>query len=144
VTFYPDEGVIIKRLQSANLNVVLMGAVKTGRTSVPVLNGLNFVGNVYAAAMTLDSCGIYTTNPATGLAPGNASTADTIAIFNGTTYDTYYYSNAGGIIGNGWRKVGGGSADQAGVAIPVGSAIIINRKSSGGFDWVAPQHPATI
>jgi uncharacterized protein (TIGR02597 family) len=143
-TIYPDEGVIVKRLQSAAVNVVLMGAVKTGQTAAAVVGGLNFIGNVYAAGMTLNSSGIYTGNPATGLAPGNASTADTIDIYNGSTYDSYYFSNAGGLVGNGWRKIGGGSADQQNVAIPVGSSIIVNRKTAGSFNWVAPQHPTTL
>jgi uncharacterized protein (TIGR02597 family) len=143
-TIYPDEGVIVKRLQSAAVNVVLMGAVKTGQTALAVVGGLNFIGNVYAAGMTLNSSGIYTGNAATGLAPGNASTADTIDIYNGTTYDSYYFSNAGGLVGNGWRKIGGGSTDQQNVAIPVGSSIIVNRKTAGSFSWVAPQHPTTL
>jgi uncharacterized protein (TIGR02597 family) len=141
---FPDEGVIVKRLGSAPVNVVLIGAVKTGQTVAAVVGGLNFVGNVYAAGMTLNSSGIYTGNATTGLAPGNASTADTIDIYNGTTYDSYYVSNAGGLVGNGWRRIGGGSVDQQNVAIPAGSSVIINRKAAGSFNWVAPQHPATL
>ncbi len=143
-TVYPDDGMIVQRSQSAAVNVVLMGAVKTGQTSIPVLSGLNITGNVYAANMTLSSSGIYTGNSSTGVASGNASTADTVQIYNGSTYDTYYYSNSGGLVGNGWRKVGGGSTDQASVPITVGSAVIIQRKAGASFDWVPPQHPAIL
>jgi uncharacterized protein (TIGR02597 family) len=51
--FYPEDGVVIQRLQSRKRSVILMGAVKTGQTSIPVAAGLNFLGNVYAAPQTL-------------------------------------------------------------------------------------------
>ena len=140
----PEQGVIVNRLQSANLSVVLMGAVKTGATSTPVFPGLNFVSNIYAANMTLGSSSLYTDGTgATGVLPGSAATADTVQIYNGTSYDTYFYSS-GGLIGAGWRKQGGGSADQSGVALPVGVSVIVTRQGGTGFNWVAPQHPATI
>ena len=140
----PEQGVIVNRLQSANLSVVLMGAVKTGATSTPVFSGLNFVSNIYAANMTLGSSSLYTDGTgATGVLPGSASTADTVQIYNGTSYDTYFYSS-GGLIGAGWRKQGGGSTDQSGVALPVGVSVIVTRQGGTGFNWVAPQHPATI
>lgn len=140
---YPDEGLIVQRRQSAVAKVVLMGAVKMLQTSSPVLQGLNFLGNVYAAPMTLSSSGLYTGNPSTGVAAGTASTADEVLIYNGSSYDTYFYSN-GGLPGVGWRKVGGAAADQAGTQLAVGSSIIVKRKGSTAFNWVAPQHPANL
>jgi len=45
-TLYPEDSIIVKRLQSASLSRVLMGAVKTGQTSVPIVTGSNVIGNV--------------------------------------------------------------------------------------------------
>ena len=148
-TLYPEDALIINRFQSTPVSVVLMGAVKTGQTSVPVIAGNNFVGNVYAAPMTLASCGIYTGVSATGLAGGNSSGADQILLWNQTLssgaggYDIYYYQTSG-IGGTGWRKSGAPTIDVSTTAIPVGQSIIINRKAVGSFNWVIPQHPATI
>ncbi len=141
---YPDDGLLISRQQASAVNVVLMGSVKTGATSSPVSPGLNIIGNPYAAPMTLADSGLYTTDPATGVAAGSASTADLVQIYNGNGgYDTYYYSS-GGLAGAGWRKSNTGATDQAGVVIPVGTSVIIQRKSATGFNWVAAQHPAAL
>lgn len=139
----PDEGLIVQRQQSAPTKVVLMGAVKTLQTSSAVIQGLNFIGNVYAAPMTLGSSGLYTGNASTGIAAGTASTADQILIYNGSTYDTYFYSN-GGLPGTGWRKVSGADSPQADTQLPVGSSVIIKRRNPTAFYWVAPQHPANL
>lgn len=138
-----EELLLLKRGQATAVNVVLMGAVKTGQTSVPVFNGNNFLGNVYAAPMTLQSSGIYTGNPATGLAGGSSVTADQILLWNGTGYDIYYYQTSG-LGGTGWRRAGAPSTDASATPLPVGSGFIVKRTNSGAFNWVIPQHPATL
>lgn len=140
---YPEDGVLTVRKQSAAANIVLMGAVKTGQTSSPVINGLNVLGNVYAAPMTLADSGLYTADANTGVAGGSSSTADQVLLYNGTTYDTYFYST-GGLTGVGWRRNGSGATDFSAAQIPVGSSILIQRKAATGFNWVAPQHPTSI
>lgn len=141
---YPDDGLLMKRRQSANANVVLIGAVKTGQTSIPVFKGLNFLGNVYAANMTLTSSGLYTGNSATGVAGGAPGEADEVLIYNQGSkgYITYFYK-VGGLGGNGWRNATDGT-DAANVSIPVGSSIVVRRKAATSFDWIAPQHPAAL
>jgi uncharacterized protein (TIGR02597 family) len=147
VVLFPEDGLIVKRNGAAALNVVLMGAVKTGQTSVAVIPGINVVANVYASGQTLSSSSLYTGNSTTGLASGTSSTADQVLIWNtGTSgYDTFYYSS-GGLVGTGWRKVGSvpGNADQSTVALPVAGSLIINRRNATPFNWVAPQHPASL
>jgi uncharacterized protein (TIGR02597 family) len=148
-TLYPEDGLIINRFQSAPVSLVVKGAVKTGQTSIPITPGNNFVGNIYASAMTLASCGIYTGNSATGLAGGNSTGADQILIWNPTLsggaggYDIYYYQTSG-LGGIGWRKSGAASVDASSTVIPVGQSVIISRKAAGGFSWIVPQHPASI
>jgi uncharacterized protein (TIGR02597 family) len=142
--FVPEQGLILRRSQSANANVVLMGAVKTGQTSVPVLTGDNLIGNVYAANMTLADSGLYTGNSATGVAGGPQGEADEVLIYNEASknYVTYYYK-VGGLGGNGWRSANDGS-DATNTPIPVGTSVLIRRKGATGFNWVAPQHPASL
>lgn len=141
---YPDEGLLVNRFQTGNVSTILLGAVKVGATSVPVFSGLNIVSNVYAASMTLGSSNLFTSNAATGLSSGTATTADTVLLRTPTGYDTYFYnSTTSGLLTPGWRKVGAGNADQSTTQIPVGASIIINRVGSA-FNWVVPQHPTTL
>jgi uncharacterized protein (TIGR02597 family) len=144
---YPDEGIVLKRSAASNVAVVLTGAVKTGATSIPVLPGTNVVANVFGAPMTLASSNLYTGNSATGLNPGNLSTADQVLIYNGTGYDIYYFATPSPLDpAGGWRNaaVPGQPTDPATVSIPVGTSVIVKRQGSTGFDWKAPQHPASL
>ncbi len=141
---YPEQGILIKRKQATAVNVVLMGAVKAGQTSFPIFTGQNIVANIYAAPLTLADSGLYTGSSTTGVAGGNSSTADQVLIYNGTGYSIYFYQ-IDAQIGNGWRNVNDLFTDVgATTQIPVGSSIILKRKSATGFNWVIPQHPTTF
>jgi uncharacterized protein (TIGR02597 family) len=140
---FPEDGIIIKRKQAGNVNVVLLGAVKMGTTSIPIAPGTNVVSNVYAANLTLASSGLYTGSASTGLAGGASVSADQILLWNGVGYDVYYYQTSG-LGGTGWRKGGDASTDASSTPIPTGSSMIIKRLGATGFNWVAPQHPASI
>jgi len=140
-----DDGLVVTRKQVANLAVVVTGAVKLGQTISPVLAGPNFIGNVYpSGSLTLGNSNLYTGSNATGVVPGTAATADLILIYDQTLgggaggYNQYFYSS-GGLPGIGWRKVGGGSADQAGVSLDSGKSIVLKRNSGGPFSWTIPQ-----
>jgi uncharacterized protein (TIGR02597 family) len=141
--FVPEEGLLLQRNQSAAANIVLMGAVKTGQTSIPVVTGNNLIGNVYASNMTLADSGLYTGDPATGVAGGTSTSADQVLVWNGTSYDTYYYQSAG-LGGTGWRKGGAPTVDASAAVIPLGSAVFVRRNTGTGFNWVIPQHPASL
>ncbi|MHA3769972.1 TIGR02597 family protein [Verrucomicrobiota bacterium sgz303538] len=133
VVVYQEDGITIKRKQAQPTKLSFVGAVKQGKTSIPVFPGQNVLANVYSAPLTLAGSGLYTGNPATGLASGSETTADQVLMWNGAKYDTYYYSTQGG-----WKKVG--AANDAGkTQIPVGGAITIVRKAAEGFNWVASQ-----
>lgn len=140
--FYPEDGLIIQRNQAAAANVVLLGSVKMGQTSVPVVPGNNLIGNVYAANMTLADSGLYTGDPATGLAGGTNTSADQLLVWTGSGYEAYYYQTAG-IGGTGWRRAGS-AGDASSAVIPLGSSIVVKRKAPTGFNWVIPQHPTTL
>lgn len=140
---FPEEGLIVKRKQSSAANVALLGAVKMGQTSVPIVSGNNLIANVYAANMTLADSGLYTGDPATGIAAGSVTSADQVLTWNGATYDTYYYQSLG-LGGTGWRKAGAPTIDASAAVIPVGSSVILKRKIPTGFNWVVPQHPSSL
>jgi hypothetical protein len=143
---YPDDGLLIFR-QGTNTTlptqVVLVGAVKLGQTSSPIVAGQNDPVNPYAGPMTLASSNLYTGDPATGLQGGFATTADQVWIYNGVNYDIYYYS-LGGSPGVGWRHVTGSTTDMSGTPIQVGTSFILKRINSASFNWVSPQHPASL
>jgi uncharacterized protein (TIGR02597 family) len=143
---YPEEGLVIKRKQTTQASIVLTGAVKTGASSIPVLPGTNMLGNVFAAPVTLASSNLYTGNPATGLAAGNLGSADQVLLYNGTSYDVYYYQAPSALDATGgWKSASNpAQANVGGVQIPVGAGIILKRKAAGGFDWQIPQHPAAL
>lgn len=140
---YPDDGMIISRQQTGSIKLLLMGAVRAGQTSFPIVPGMNLVGNPYSAPMTLDSSNLYTGSATTGIKPGFASTADQVLLFNGTDYDIYYYSS-GGLAGTGWRKAGGPKTSAGATTLPVAGAFLVQRRGGAGFNWVIPQHPASF
>ncbi len=139
---YPDDGLVVKRISASNVNLVVMGAVKTGSTSFPIQSGINIVSNVYAAPMTLDSCGIV----ASGLTAGeDTSTADQVLLWNGSGYDVYYFQDLPPALGGqGWRSASNAFTDAGATSIGVGTSIVVKRSLGGAFDWKIPQHPATL
>lgn len=136
IPFY--SAVVITRQQSANLIFVLNGTVKSGQTVIPIVVSDNYVGNVYPTNLTLATSGLYTGNAATGLAGGDAATADQVRIWNGTIFDIYYYQTTG-VGGTGWRKVGAPSTDASNTVIAESSGFIVNRRNSPNFNWVVPE-----
>lgn len=113
-------------------SIVIIGQVKPGDTKVTLQTGHNYVANLCpvnaggeeasAEGRTLGNSGL-----AEGIAGGTASSlSDLVLVWNGTGYDQYFNST-GGLLGAGWRKVGAGSANQAGVPLPDGAYIILRR-----------------
>lgn len=144
---YPDEGLIIKKSQGSTAAIVLVGGVKMGVSSVPVLPGKNLLGNVFAAPMTLASSNIYTGNSSTGLAAGSAASADQVLIYNGAGYDIYYFETPNFLNpSGGWKNAANPAqtGDIGQVVVPVGTGIIVKRNGAAGFDWKVPQHPAVL
>lgn len=119
------------RARSAK-SIIITGQVKPGNTQVQLQTGRNIVVNlcpVNAAGTTPSSEGRTLGNSGlqAGIAGAAASAlADLVLLADGAGYTQYYYST-GGLLGTGWRKVGSGQADQAGVALPDGAFIILRR-----------------
>jgi uncharacterized protein (TIGR02597 family) len=139
----PDQGLIIVRKKSSAVALMLQGSVKTGQSSIPVNQGVNIIGNIYAANMTLTSSSLYTGSSSTGLSGGTSTSADQVLLWNGSGYDTYYYQTSG-FGGTGWRRGGAPTNDASSTIIPMGSSIVVQRQNAPAFDWVAPQHPSSL
>lgn len=137
---YFDQGIIICRKTPGAVRLELTGSVKTGPTAIPIGPGTNLIANVYAAGtLTLENSGLYTGDPATGLADGpSISTADEVRMFDGTTIEKFYYKR-NGTGGTGWRSSGNAIRDAGKTPIPSGTAIYVVRKSGRpAWVWTVP------
>jgi hypothetical protein len=112
--------------------VTLIGQVKSGKTRVTLQTGRNYLANLCpvnaagdtpsAEGRTLGNSGLQDYLTA-GRVP---AVADLVLIWNVSSYTQYYYAS-GGLAGTGWRRVGGGTVDQFGVALPDGGFAIQRR-----------------
>ena len=106
---YFTDGVVVKRKDSAPVNIKLLGSVKTGKTSVGLGVGLNFLANPYP--VTLGTSGLYTDgNTDTSLNDGaSASEADEVLINDAGAFSSFYYQidSLGFLGGDGWRSSAG-------------------------------------
>lgn len=137
-----DDGVVVRRRAGSDVALKLLGAVKLGRTIVPVGTGDNFRGNVYAANLTLDSSGLYTTNSATGVKGGSsAGLADNVLLPTGPdgSLETYWYKDSGFPVGTGWRKGANAGTPVGSTPLSLGKGLVIRRKApNAAFDWYVP------
>ena len=136
---YLDQGIWVRRKQPTSVSTQLVGSVKLGQTLIPVASNQNIVANVYAVTnLTLQTCNLYTGNPATGVLGGSdPTTADTVSIWNGTGYNIFYYKTDG-FPSPGWRTAVDPFTDVGNTVIPMGSSVRIHSKGHS-FDWTVPQ-----
>jgi uncharacterized protein (TIGR02597 family) len=132
------QGILVQRKQPGDISLKLFGTVKAGNTLLPVAPGLNIVANIAPTGMMLGNSGLYTGDSGTGLAGGSLTSADQVLLFDGVTYQTYYYKTTG-LGGTGWRSASGSSLDASDTIIPPGGAVLIQRATSRpGFYWKVP------
>lgn len=112
--------------------ILLVGQVKPGKTRVELQSGRNILANlcpVNAGGTTPSPQGRTLANSGLSdyLTGGRVSgLADLVLFWNGLGYTQYYFST-GGLGGVGWRRVGGGTVDQGGVALPDGAFAVQRR-----------------
>ncbi|SKA79989.1 hypothetical protein SAMN02745166_00569 [Prosthecobacter debontii] len=130
---YHVEGIIIERRAPGDLRLTVSGVVKTTVSVIPITSGFNYLERSYPLGATLGNSGL-----ATSLQSGTPTTADVIWLTNASGgYDKYYYAVAQPpSITAGWRAIGAGNADQAGVALTPG--FIIERKAAASNIKLAP------
>jgi hypothetical protein len=117
------DGIFVQRKAATDLNVVFTGHVQTTKTRTGVITGYNPVSRVLPVGLTLADSQLQTE-----LTQGTSATADLLWNPKGDgTYDQFFYSS-GGLVGMGWRKVGGGAADQA--TSVLSSGFLVQRKGA--------------
>jgi uncharacterized protein (TIGR02597 family) len=139
VAIQPHDGVVIQRKYAGNLTITSTGSVKSGNTLFPVFTGLNVLGTLSAAGMTLDSSGLY--NGTSALTASNdSSTADLVMIYNGSVPSTYWYYD--GSLGGSPGWVDSNFQPAGSVVIAAGTAFVVSRKGAP-FNWSLPS-PASF
>ncbi|HXI85218.1 MAG TPA: TIGR02597 family protein [Verrucomicrobiae bacterium] len=140
VPLYNDQGVLISRTVTTNLNILLVGGVKLGPTIIPLVGTNNLAANIYAtSAVTLSNSGLFTDgNPSDSLVP----ITDLVLIHNDAagTFNTYFYATASKSFPTaGWKQSGQGNTDFGGTPIGISSFMLIQLASGHpGFNWKAP------
>lgn len=138
VVIYPDQGVFFTRRGSTALHLRYVGEIRHEPFSVRIEPGFNLISALAARDITLAESGLFTGSPETGLKAGATVTADTVAVWDGASFQVYYVrSTAAGL--QGWRRADNVSIDASGALIPAGAAIIITRQPDlSGFFWNRP------
>jgi uncharacterized protein (TIGR02597 family) len=128
---YFTDAMVVQRRAATDLSLKLVGAVKVGRTIVPVQPGVNLIANVYPVTdINLSNSGFYEAgaNSLTGAA--TADGADLVYMLNNGVFSTFYYKNAGFVGGTGWRAIDNLSDDRGGQALAIGSGVVIERRGT--------------
>ncbi len=144
---YIDQGLVILRRPATGTNVLLVGAVKLGKTISPIIAAgasakSTYAANCYPATFSLGNSLLWTGSSSTGLQGGTGnSSADNVLVWNPATQgsQTYYFktNTAGG--GSGWRSSGSPLTDQSAATINIGTTPVILRRNASNFNWVMPQ-----
>ena len=130
---YPSQGMIIARKTNSDLNVVVVGTVKTGVSAIDLDAGYTLINLPAPADATLPSIfgGASGAANATDvkIAKGSVlSSADNILIAGPTgNFETYYYSSS--TLRPGWRNSTGVASSTVNIS---GGAAILIKKAAGG------------
>ncbi len=120
---YPDDGMLLKR-RGPNGTLTLLGRVPATRLLTKVPGGTSSATAIrFPADTTLG--GLNFGSPGTWIAGSSSSSADTVGVWTGSKWDTYYKN-----LSNRWIKTNGGSADQSALVIRSGTCIRITKKGS--------------
>jgi len=99
---YPGQGMLFNRKAgSPGVEIVLKGKVRANPFRQPLKSGFNLLSEGFPLSVSPRDRGAA---PGTFVGATSANSADQIAIFNGTAYDTYYLFQVGSTIA--WRKIG--------------------------------------
>ena len=112
------DGFYVRRVDPNPLDIVLVGHVQVRGTTVPLINGFNFIANPAPVGQTFATTGLETS-----IFGENADNSDLIWNPDGNGgYSLIYYQN--NFLGEGWFTLGGQDAKDTAVQ----SAVIIERK----------------
>jgi hypothetical protein len=124
VPIRPDSAVLYSRLPASPLNLTVLGTVPVSDRKAMVNNsGVTFLSNSWPVNLTLGTSGIQLIPGWASAASYNAATTDIVQMMVNGFWVKYWHT------GNNWKRVGPGSISDS-VSIPVGSAFIIEKKTS--------------
>jgi hypothetical protein len=145
---HPNDGILVQRRQSADGSLVISGAVKPDVTQVLVegsgsADTLNILANqIPVPQLTPNNSGLFTGDPATGVAGGtSAAGADNILVFDATTntYTTFYYFVPAKTGTPEWRSDDVTIPDAGEHVFDAEDALLLIRRSGGtSFEWDIP------
>jgi len=123
---YFSDGIYILKRSAGDSALTFSGNVKATTSSVVIEEGFVPYSTIFPSGTTLGNSGLFDpANLSESLTAGSASTAD--LVFADTTgngeLEIYYYSS-GGLVGSGWRRIGGGTRDESDVELPSGVGIL--------------------
>lgn len=135
---YPEQGVMVRRRIRGDVDLYLVGPVKTGVTVATVDTGYNLVGTLKSITpLTLPALNLYTGDPSTGLASGlNPTTSDNLVIVqpDASTQTYFYYKDS---TSEGWFDAAYNPAST--VPVNPGTAFFIRRRApNASFNWTIP------
>ena len=135
VPLLPHAGVQYARIANTPLEFIVTGKVPTGQRKVPIrASGTTLLAPFWPVSQTLAGLGLQNTPGwASGASP---ATADTLVLSSGGSVNTFFHD------GTNWRRTGLGSPVSNSNVVPVGTALLINRKSGattfGTYQQSAP------
>jgi uncharacterized protein (TIGR02597 family) len=133
----PDQGLLIVRQAGTNRDVTITGTVKSTATIAPIIAGAQIITNTYPIDKTLDTLGLNTGNSSTGLVSGDSvATSDVVYKLENGAWKQYFIYNDGfgGDIDPIQWQTPGSVANQAGVTVSAGEALLLIRRGTA-FDW---------
>jgi uncharacterized protein (TIGR02597 family) len=120
---YPDDGMLVRR-RGPNGTLTILGRVPSTRLLTKIPGGTTSVMAVrFPVNTTLG--GLNFGAPGTWLAGSSSSAADTVSLWTGSKWNTYFKN-----LSNQWVRSGGGGGDQSAVVIRAGTSIRIAKKGS--------------
>jgi hypothetical protein len=120
---YPDDGMLINR-RGPTGSLTFIGRVPSTRLLTKFPGGTTSVVAIrFPADTTLG--GLNYGAPGTWISGSSASVADTVSVWTGSKWDTYFKN-----LSNQWIKSNGNGGDQSGLVIRAGSSIRIAKKGS--------------
>jgi len=137
VPIRPDTGAIYSRLANLPLALTVTGGVPTGKRQATVTNsGVDFISSSWPVDLTLGTSSIAAIPG--WLSASAANDADSVFILVSGAWRQYYHD------GKNWRRVGPKTISDS-VAIPSGSAFMIQRKNSArGASILTQATPYTL
>jgi len=133
VALYFTDGLIVQRRAGTDLNLKLVGAVKTGRTIVGLRQGYNLVANPYPVTdINLGNSGLFASGTGFSLSAGATLNASDVVYLprDAGGYDLYYYQVGALVGGEGWRLAGSAFTDRAGEALSIGKSFFVQRRGA--------------